>query len=210
MDRYRNYNELRRHQTEGEDYRIYFRRGNSGVTVMAPHGGDIEPGTSEIADAVAGREHSFYAFEGMKKRNNSDLHITSENFDEPNADELVGKSRVVLCFHGCAGDKEFVYVGGIDQVLSTFVKDRIADVGFSASDNPGPGLRGISSSNICNRGETNKGVQLEISQALRRKMFDSLKRHGRKNKTETFHRFVSVLREALSDRMSGGNWPEAT
>ncbi|MEJ2655747.1 MAG: poly-gamma-glutamate hydrolase family protein [Desulfobacterales bacterium] len=163
MDRYKNYNELRRHQTEGKDYQIYSRQGESGVTVIAPHGGDIEPGTSEIADAVAGHEHSFYAFEGIKNRNNSDLHITSENFDEPKADDLVRKSRIVLCLHGCGGNKEVVYVGGIDQDLKTFVKTRIVNAGFSATNSPGPGLQGTSPSNICNRGRTSKGVQLELS-----------------------------------------------
>jgi phage replication-related protein YjqB (UPF0714/DUF867 family) len=203
MDRYKNYNELRRDQTQGKDYRIYSRPGDSGVTVMAPHGGDIEPGTSEIADAIAGREHSFYAFEGIRKRKNFDLHITSGNFDEPTADDLIGKSRMVLCLHGCAGDEDVVYIGGIDRELGTFVKARITDAGFSAADNPDPGLQGISPLNICNRGQTNKGVQLELSRALRKKMFDSLKRRGRKKKTETFHRFVSGMRAALSDGLSG-------
>lgn len=205
MDRYKNYDELKRNQTEGKDYQIYSRLGDSGVTVIALHGGGIEPGTSEIADAVAGRDHSFYAFEGIKSRNNSDLHITSESFDEPKANDLARKSRVVLSLHGCGGDEEVVCVGGLDQDLSTSVKGRLADAGFSAIYSPDPGLHGTSPSNICNRGHTNKGVQLELTRALRREMFDSLKRSGRKNKTETFYRFVSVLRGALSDRLSEDN-----
>ena len=50
---------------------------------MAPHGGGIEPGTTEIAEAVAGHEHTFYSFSGVKARGNSVLHITSSRFDEP-------------------------------------------------------------------------------------------------------------------------------
>ncbi len=47
-------------ETKGKDYRIHLRHGKSGILVMAPHGGGIEPGTTEIADAVAGAERSFY------------------------------------------------------------------------------------------------------------------------------------------------------
>jgi len=35
---------------------------------MAPHGGGIEPGTIDIADAIARSEYTFYAFQGIKKR----------------------------------------------------------------------------------------------------------------------------------------------
>lgn len=205
MDKYKNYSTLRRNQNEGKDYQIHVRQAKSGVAVIAPHGGGIEPGTSEIADAVAGREHSFYTFEGIKKKKNSNLHITSEKFDEPTAAHVVGKSRVILSLHGCEGDQKAVYVGGLDQDLSACVKRCLVDAGFPAIDSPNPGLAGTSPSNICNRGQANKGVQLELTRALRREMFASLKRSGRVNKTETFHEFVSVLREALSESLSEGN-----
>lgn len=43
----------------------------------APHGGGIEPGTSEIADAIGGERGSFYTFGGLKSSGTADLHITS-------------------------------------------------------------------------------------------------------------------------------------
>ncbi len=49
------------------DYLILSRQGTSGIAVMAPHGGGIEPGTSEIANRVAGDEHAYYSFEGLKQ-----------------------------------------------------------------------------------------------------------------------------------------------
>ena len=198
MDKYKNYNALRRNQTRGEDYRIHLYQRDSGVAVIAPHGGCIEPGTTEIACAVAGREHSFYTFEGIKINNNSDLHITSKNFDEPRAVDLVQKSRIVLCIHGCVGDEEAVYVGGLDHHFVTCVRGRLLGAGFSATGNPSPGMQGIGLINICNRGQTNKGVQLEFTGALRKKMFINLKRNCRMNTTDTFHKLVAVLREVLS------------
>lgn len=38
MDKYENYKELQHHETEGEDYVILFRKGNSEIAVIAPHG----------------------------------------------------------------------------------------------------------------------------------------------------------------------------
>lgn len=36
------------------------------VAIIAPHGGSIEPGTSEIAATIAGDSQSFYAFEALR------------------------------------------------------------------------------------------------------------------------------------------------
>ena len=59
------------------------RNGGSRVAVAAPHGGGIEPGTSEVALAIAGADLSYYLFEGRKAEGNGDLHVTSTNFDDP-------------------------------------------------------------------------------------------------------------------------------
>ena len=48
MDKYRNFQELKRHEKEGTDYEICARKGSSGIAVMAPHGGGIEPGTMDM------------------------------------------------------------------------------------------------------------------------------------------------------------------
>ena len=64
-DKYSSFAVLARHQIEGQDYRILFRKRNGARVIIAPHGGGIEPGTTEIADAIAGNDLSFYAFEGI-------------------------------------------------------------------------------------------------------------------------------------------------
>src|SRR5262249_50874908 len=74
--------------------------------VLAIHGGGIEAGTSEIALAVAGYHpatfaqttdghgfHDLWIFEGLLSSDNSRLHVTSTNYDDRIALELVQNAR---------------------------------------------------------------------------------------------------------------------
>lgn len=205
MGRYAGYHELRQHEAEGPDYRIHVREASSPITVIAPHAGEIEPGTLEIADAVAGMEYAFYAFEGKKPRGNAALHMASTSFDEPIALRLVRKSQIVLALHGCEGLEEMVYLGGRDEDFKAWIKEKLEQRGFAVEEEPKPAWQGRHSLNICNRGQTGRGVQLELTRGLRKKMFTSLKKRDGKNRTETFRRFVSALREALSTFVSASN-----
>jgi phage replication-related protein YjqB (UPF0714/DUF867 family) len=60
-------------------------------------------------------------------------------------------------------------------------------------------MKGEEPSNICNRGTSTMGVQLEISRGLRLKLFPSLSRSGRKKRTERFHMFVDAVKDALDE-----------
>ncbi len=72
-DEYTKFEDLKKNETL---YEICFRERFSGVAVIAPHGGKIEPGTSEIARGIAGNEHTFYTFRGLRKDGNKRyLHI---------------------------------------------------------------------------------------------------------------------------------------
>ena len=71
MQTYDSFIELKDNEAEGKDYCIRFRKGKSGILVMAPHAGDIEPATGELADAIAGNEHSFYGLWGLKAEQNA-------------------------------------------------------------------------------------------------------------------------------------------
>ena len=199
MGNYRSYRQLTMWEREGRDFAIHTREGSSGVAVIAPHGGGIEPGTMELADAIAGEAHSFYCFEGVKRAKNADLHITSEYFDEPRGMDIVERSRVVLSLHGCNGQEEAVYVGGLNSNMGEKIRGSLIQAGFTAEPSPRPEIQGQSENNICNRCWSGKGVQLEISRGLRKSMFKDLTREGRKSRTTIFHAFVSVLRDVLSD-----------
>lgn len=67
-DKYRNFADLIRHEREGIDFRICRTIQPARVAIIAPHGGEIEPSTSEIAVAIAGDRYRLYCFEGLKRR----------------------------------------------------------------------------------------------------------------------------------------------
>ena len=53
-DKYRSYAELHENEDEGIDFRVCMNDRAASAAVIAPHGGKIEPGTSEITTAIAG------------------------------------------------------------------------------------------------------------------------------------------------------------
>src|ERR1700751_5461056 len=174
-DKYPNFEALSRNETSGVDFRILLRQARTAFAIVAPHGGGIEEGTSEIADPIAGEGLSFYSFDGLKRSKNSDLHITSTRFDEPMCLKVVGQSDVVITIHGEASeDGEGVLLGGLDDELGPVFGGELQGSGFYFCKHPNPGLQGLEPENVCNRGRSGKGVQLELSRAVRKEMFLSL------------------------------------
>ena len=197
METYKSFEELDKTEEKGEDYEIHMRAGTSGIAVMAPHGGGIEPGTTEIADSIAGEKHAFYSFEGLKKKGNFRLHITSRRFDEPGAMDIAGNADTIVTVHGCRDSEEVVFIGGRDTALREKIKEALISAGFTVRETPR--FPGMHPANICNRCRLGRGVQIEISLALRRRMFNDLRRHHRKGGTGVFDRFVASARGALMD-----------
>jgi phage replication-related protein YjqB (UPF0714/DUF867 family) len=112
-DKYPNFPALKKNERP-EAYRIVPVDRDSTVVVAAPHGGKIEPGTSELARQVAGEDLSLYLFEGCKANHNRDLHITSANFDEPEGRELMRRADRIVTLHGEGSDELVVRIGGLD------------------------------------------------------------------------------------------------
>ncbi|AYG60826.1 poly-gamma-glutamate hydrolase family protein [Rhizobium jaguaris] len=170
-DRYSSFSALSERETEGVDYRIRIEDRSSHVAIIAPHGGFIEPATSEIALEIAGRSFSSYCFEGLDaNRLHHELHVTSESFDEPIADGLVFKSLIVVAIHGRTDrdDPETTWVGGLDILLRDRIVEALRRDGFAAAARAkGEALAGTSIGNICNRGKWQVGVQLEIPRYMR-------------------------------------------
>lgn len=190
-DKYQSFAELRRHEREGVDYRIVAVDRSSAVTVIAPHGGEIEPLTSRLALAIAAESCNAYCFEGLLPgRAHADLHITSANFDEPIACELVARSTAVVAVHGRLdrNDPKAVWLGGLDFPLRDRMADQLRRGGFEALTE-GHVFPGLGKQNICNRGMRRMGVQLELPRALR----DLLAQDE-----AGFGRFVRAIRSALA------------
>lgn len=195
MDRFVSFKQLCRQATEGRDYIVEVRPGRSDLAVMAPHGGGIEWGTDYLAAAIAGREHGYYAFKGVRQRNNADLHIASERFDEPRALLLAGKAHSVITVHGCRGSRSVVYVGGLATGIKLEVITSLQVAGFNAEEAPWPSLAGVHRSNLCNRGRSGQGLQLELSHNLRRRLMDG---HGQPSRAnDRFKSFVEAVRHGL-------------
>jgi phage replication-related protein YjqB (UPF0714/DUF867 family) len=197
MDKYTNIGELKQNEREGEDYTILYRELPSKITIMAPHGGGIEPGTVDIADYLAGCDYTFYAFKGLKKTGNKILHLNSNTFDEPIAVRAAQNADIAVSIHGAKDKSEMAYIGGTNQELIQIIVHALRSGGFDAAISEIPELRGTMPENICNRCKTGKGVQIELSRGLREILFDNLGHRSMRSKTIAFYQFVNILKEAL-------------
>jgi phage replication-related protein YjqB (UPF0714/DUF867 family) len=198
MDSYTSFENLKSCERRGIDYRIGWRMGSSGIAILSIHGGDIEPGTTCIANGIAGPDHAFYAFEGIKIAGNLDLHITSNRFDEPTAMEIVCLSEIIISVHGCAEMEQVVHLGGLDVELRQRILQKLRESGFQATECSGLPFGGADQKNICNLCGRGMGVQMEISRGLRVQMFRDLSPEGRRFTTEVFSRFTGAVREAIA------------
>jgi phage replication-related protein YjqB (UPF0714/DUF867 family) len=196
-DKYKNFEELKSNETEGIDYIIRLQKKASNWTLITPHGGGIEPGTSELVKAIADNNHSYYSFEGTKRKNNSDLHITSEFFDEKQGDEIVRLSKNIIAFHGCAGYPDKILIGGLDVESRALLAASLEKAGFNVDNNLPPSLSGFKPNNICNRGKNGKGIQLELDATVRKKLFKGPDKKGRKEKLPAFYDLVKAVRDFL-------------
>ena len=167
MTAYKNFKDLVEHEVAGQDYRIRIELRDPRILTMAPHGGRIEPSTEMIAEAIAGADYSFYSFEGLKANGNGVLHIESHLFDEPRALQAVENADIVVTVHGQIDQKDgFVMIGGLHDNLRLRIKQQLEGIGFETRL-PTEGLTGMDPQNICNRGKSKQGVQLEVSRRTR-------------------------------------------
>ena len=199
MDKYRNFDELKKNEKEGEDYTVLSVNAGSETAVIAPHGGGIEPGTFDIASSIAGKEFTFYSFKGIKEKDNRFLHISSTKFDEPAGLEIVKNAFIVIAIHGCRDADEIVNIGGKNNELVKRLSAQLEADGFTVKRECAKELAGVNPENICNRCRSGKGVQLEISRGLREKMFKDFRTIQPQRKLKKFYSFVSSVRKTLLD-----------
>jgi phage replication-related protein YjqB (UPF0714/DUF867 family) len=190
-DAFANMAELFAARRKGQDFSIHLRRADSPVAIVAPHGGRIEPGTFEIANAIAGEAHNFYCFEALT----DGLHVTSHRFDDPLCLNLVGLCGHVVTVHGCKdlpaanGSPDLtVAIGGLDKILGAAIQRELESEKFAIGDTSR--FPGQHRQNICNRGRRGVGVQLELSWSLREKLMKSIDPHRLAN-------FASAVARAL-------------
>ncbi|MGB0637476.1 MAG: poly-gamma-glutamate hydrolase family protein [Gammaproteobacteria bacterium] len=168
-DVYKNFQDLARNEKEGIDYSISFVGRGHKLIVVAPHAGVIEVGTSEISALIARDDLSLYRFESHKivDENYVSLHITSHIFDEPTCINVVKAHDTVVTIHGCNDAEEIVFLGGLDKRLIDIIAESIRSTGMEVRT-VGHRFPGKHHNNICNRGRSGMGVQIELSEPLRR------------------------------------------
>jgi len=191
-DQYGTFAALKAVEKLGVDYQIRAQDRLTPIAVIAPHGGSIEPGTSQIAEAICGDNLSFYAFEGLRKgRSHRELHITSSKFDEPQAIDLVGRTKTIVAIHGRANDgTASIWMGGRDAELRDRIIAALTSEGFDAVVDT-EHLPALSQSNICNRGTSAAGVQLELPRSLRNQLLADPNR---------LKAFADAVRYAIAER----------
>ena len=169
-DEFSSYGDLAGRYTEGVDYAVQvLRREQSRVAILAPHGGLIEGRTSQVARLIAGDQHRLYLFEGLRTTgDNFDcLHLASHRFDEPRALELIAVCDTVVAVHGYAARGPDILLGGLNERLKLEIAEALEANGFTCEVD-GHRFPGKDPSNICNRGRSGTGVQLELSEGLRK------------------------------------------
>jgi phage replication-related protein YjqB (UPF0714/DUF867 family) len=200
-DKYANYAALAAAEKLGVDYQINTKKQNGAKSIIfTPHGGSIEAGTSEVVKEVAKGFHNWYDFAGIKPTGNTDLHITSTHFDEPQALQMLGEATHAMSLHGYSDSANaHTEVGGLDAELVEIVIQELQKEGFSASVATG-GIAGLEPENITNRTSRGMGVQLELSTLQRQNFFtnNDFTSANRGNTTDTFKRYVRALRRAMN------------
>ena len=186
-DRFKTFAELAKHKREGVHWRVTSQDRQSSTLVAAPHAGRAEPHTGTIAKAIAGGAHSIYLFETLR----TGLHITSHRFDEPRAVAQACRHSKVITIHGCDNARSAsadVFVGGLDVYIRDAIIAELRKAGFGvAVDRWTPGK---AISNICNRGSSAAGVQLEISRRLRNRL-------GSLEHASLLRKFARAVRAAI-------------
>jgi phage replication-related protein YjqB (UPF0714/DUF867 family) len=172
----------------------------STVAVTAVHGGNIERGTSELADLI--REYgnyNYFSFDVLASPA-TDFHVTSTNYDEPRVLNMMTRCEKVIGCHGKSGTDLTVYVGGLDAPLRNAVWTKLTAAGFDCEVSP-TGIAGLDPENITNRTKNGAGVQLEITTELRKSFFvdGDWNNRSRDNWTQTIYDFATAVYEAIEE-----------
>lgn len=170
-------------------FRIISKNRKGAVLILAPHGGLIEFGTSEIAKNIAGRKHSCYLYEGLKPKNNWSLHTSSTKYSEPTALRMAKEKEIILTIHGCKETRKFAVVGGLHIELASSIISNLKENSFLINPANQRRFPARNPDNICNKGKSGRGVQIEISSGLRSELV--------KNRSR-LDSFSSAINEAIS------------
>lgn len=204
-DKYRSMTELKQKEHE---WAIISNEKPHPILSLAPHGGGIEAGTSELALLVSQKlSCSYYTFKGQLDSNNSSLHVTSTYYDEPTALNVSESAEHTISIHGYVDTKQSItYIGGTNVELIDLIKKYLQIGEFNVIDAPSY-LGGKSSKNIANRNMNKSSVQLELSTKQRRDLFENgdYSKDSRENVEKwspDMYRYAQAIEWAVREYMS--------
>lgn len=203
-DKYGSMSELMSDREEGKDWDIETLDTSSEVISMAIHGGGIEPGTTELAKVLAEKgEYNFFSFVAKLSSGNSDLHVTSTNYDAPRILDKIQDSHHSISIHGAGGSEPYTYMGGGNTPLKNIIWEKLTEKGFDCRESPGF-LAGVEPMNIANRTILGMGVQLELSSQQRKDFFENgnwgrASRDNRETWTKTMHDYAEAVYLAIEE-----------
>lgn len=210
---YRDFSDLVLHCVQGRDYRFVIRDLGADATIIAIHGGGIEPLTSEVATIIAGEEHNLYDLRGIRPTDNTALRVPAQRFDEMRLRALLKRSRTALSVLGVPGDEPTVHLGGKNRRLRAALAERLSEAGFDVRGPASPGA--AHHPNRFVNWAAAGGVQMELSLALRRSMtrapLEGFRWEQPADWTDRFHTLVRAARGALCDEaaQARGNLDDA-
>lgn len=206
-DKYNSMTELFQNEKENQDYELIVVDNDSEVLLTSIHGGGIEVGTTELVEAI--RElgnYNIYEFKGIKSSNNSSLHVTSTNYDAPQLVELIKETDYAISIHGASGSEPICYMGGNDIKLRNAIWSALENIGINVQIAP-PNIIGENDDNITNRTRKSKGVQMELTLALRQSFFiggDTSKtfRENKDNWTKLIKDIAKAINDIIQENIS--------
>jgi phage replication-related protein YjqB (UPF0714/DUF867 family)/membrane-associated phospholipid phosphatase len=163
-DKYPSYTEMAKHEHEGIDFFVDLAEPRSKILVLAIHGQYLEPGSDDVAEAIAGSDFRKYIFRANKNVNWADLHVTSTHFDDPRALDLAKASDLCVSVHGYKEPKkQSICLGGGNVSARSDVLKAISAVFPEIEfDSNCQEIGGRDPANIVNRC-SRQGLQLELS-----------------------------------------------
>jgi len=200
-DLYSSFEELAHREEEERDFSITQIFHHSPILIVAPHGGLIEGGTSEIADGIVDGRLNGYFFNGLTYKSTFDqlykgreggtarrMHLKSTRPQGERLDEALDHAELVVGVHGWWVPSEDLYIGGTQRQVMEALHASLRTEGFSAryATESGFDIRGIHPKNFINRNQ--QGVQIELCYGLRKKL---------KTDAAALELFSKTIREVL-------------
>ncbi|OFM77596.1 hypothetical protein HMPREF2662_08680 [Staphylococcus sp. HMSC074B09] len=197
-DYYRSMTDLLKDTQEGKDWTKENTNRHSNVLIFAPHGGNIEKGTTELTKAIANKgNYDYYVFNGTRNKNNSQLHVTSTNYNDPDLINRNYNKDISISVHGAGQSqgKNTVLIGGRDEKLIQLISKELSTFKFNVQRSLGH-LAGIDTNNVVNYNKKGQGVQLELTPDLRKSFFSNGDDSSKARKNEKIgHQQWIVLRQ---------------